>query len=106
MKFRNIFLILIPILVIVLSLLTDPDLGLIQNLPFGASVVAYATFSLRALLAVVFIHLCRRGLIDYVDLRLYFEKALTSSEGAGSAIVCVGLICISIAIVFLSIALI
>ncbi len=106
MKFRFMFMILIPFLMIMLGLLTDPDLGFIQNLPFGASVVAYSVFSLRALLAVVFIHLCRKGLIDYVDLKIYFEKALTSSEGAGSAIIGVGLICISIAITFLAIAIV
>lgn len=106
MKFRFVFMICIPILVIILNLLTDPDLGLIQNLPFGASVIAYATFSLRALLAVVFIHISRKALMDYLDLKLYTQKALTSSEGAGLVVVGVGLMCIAISIAFLSIALI
>ncbi len=104
MKFRTVFMIMITFLILSLLLLTDPDLGLINNLSFGASTIAYLVFAFRSFLVIVYLHIARKTLIDYVDLKSLFDKAITSSEGAGSAIIGVGLIFLAAALGLVGIA--
>ncbi len=90
------------ILTILLWLLSDPDSGLIQNLPFGASTVATLLILMKTIFYVAMLHLSRRALIDYIDLNTYFVKALQTSEGAGRALVAVGIIMLSISVVMMA----
>ncbi len=106
MRFRYVYMGLIVTLVLALLLLTDPDSGLIDNLPFGATTLVYILFCFKSVLGVVFLHVSRRALLDYIDLKSVFDKAMTSSEGAGSATIGIGLIFLSIALIFLAVALI
>ena len=104
MKFRSIFMIVLATLIVALLLLTDPDLGLINNLSFGASTIAALVFTFRSFLVIIYLHVARKTLIDYVDLKALFDKAITSSEGAGSAIIGVGLIFLAAALGLVGIA--
>lgn len=101
MRFRSVYMGLGGLLIMLLWLLTDPDSGLIQSIPFGATMVASMIPLLKTVLFVGLLHLSRKALVDYVDLQQFFDKALTTSEGSGLALVAVGLFTIAIAIVML-----
>lgn len=98
-RFRNKFIVVGGLLVVMLWLLTDPALGLITALPFGAGTLAETTMLLRFVVLVGFLHAGRRALIDYIDLEVYFRKAIETPQGAGLALVAVGGIFLSLAIV-------
>ena len=99
MRFRHLFLALGSFLVVNLLLLSDPDNGVIQNLPFGSGTVSTLIILLTSILYIGLLHLGRKSLMDYIDLEQYFKKALSSSEGSGLAIIGVGAMMIAIAIV-------
>lgn len=102
MRFRYVYLGLGSILVAIILLLSDPDSGIITDLPFGAGTLTILIVLLSSVLYVGFLHLSRRALMDYLDLSKFFAKAQQSPEGAGLAIVGVGLIMISIALVIMA----
>lgn len=102
MRFRHIYMIIGSILTLLLWLLTDPDTGFIQNLGFGASTVATIVILLKSVFYVALLHMSRKALIDYIDLKPYFDKALQTSEGAGRALMAVAIMMIAIAIVMLA----
>lgn len=99
LRFRNIFVMAGSFLVLLLWILTDPSLGLIENMEYGASTLAMLTILLKSVLYVGVLHYSRKALIDYLDFRIYLEKAGNTSTGAGLALVSVGLIMISISLV-------
>jgi len=90
------------ILVTLLWLLTDPDTGIIENLPIGASTIATLIILLKTVLYVALLHLSRRALIDYIDFKIYFLKALESPEGAGYATIAISIIMVAISITMLA----
>lgn len=98
-RFRHVYMTLGSILTILLWLLSDPDAGLITDLPFGASTIATLVILLKSIFYVALLHLSRRALIDYIDLSEYFTKALQTSEGAGRALIAVSIIMVSISVV-------
>lgn len=102
MRFRNVFLLIGSLLTIVVLFMSDPDSGLVQNLPFGGGTVALLIVLVTSILYVGMLHLSRRALMDYIDLEVYFKKALMSPEGAGLAIIGVGLMMVAIALVILA----
>ncbi len=102
MRFRTIYLGLGSFLVGLALLLSDPDSRLIENIPVGASTLTILIVLVSSILYVALLHLSRRALMDYLDLSKYFAKALQTSEGSGLAIIGVGLIMISVAIVILA----
>ena len=51
---------------------------------------------------MVMLHLARKALADYIDLEEYFKKALMTPEGAGLALIGIGLIMVSISLVILA----
>lgn len=105
MRFRNIYMILGSVLALAIWLLTDPASHIVANLPFGASTVALATYMLQVVLYVSLLHLSRKALMDYLDLKVLYKRALESSEGAGQVFIGVGLTMIAIAIIMVSVAL-
>ena len=102
MRFRHIFMGIGSVLVLLVLLLSDPDSGLIKNMSFGAGTLTLIITLTISVLYIGTLHLGRKGLIDYIDLEQYFKKAILSPEGAGLAIIGVGLIMISIALVILA----
>lgn len=98
MRYRHTYMYAGSLFVIFIWFLSDPDVGIIQNLPLGASTVATVLILLKSFLYVTVLHMSRKALIDYIDLEEYFKKAKQSAEGAGLAIVGVGLITIGLSI--------
>ena len=102
MRFRNIFIGIGSLLVIILLLLSDPDGGLVQNLPFGAGTLSTIIILVISILYVGLLHYSRKALLDYLDLEELFNKAKLTPEGSGLAIIGIGLIMISVSIVILA----
>ena len=98
MRFRHFYMVLGTILTMLVWLITDPDAGVIQNLPFGTGLIASLAILLKTVVYVGMLHLSRRALIDYVDLRVYFERALQTAEGAGQATIAIAIIMLSLSI--------
>lgn len=99
---RNKYNIIMAVLVILLWVLSDPDLGLIKELSFGSSTIASLLVLIRSTLYVTLLHYSRKTMLDYLDLETLFKNAMLSSDGSGKAIIGVGLIMISISIVILA----
>lgn len=102
MRFRDIFLGVGSFLVLVLLLLSDPQSGIIAQLPFGAATLGLVLNLVIAIFFVGFLHFSRKALLDYLDLEIYFKKAIESPVGAGLALISVGLMMVSIALVVLA----
>lgn len=85
--------------VVMLWLLTDPDLGIINNLAFGGSLLATLIIPTKAVIYITILHISRKALCDYVDLEKVYNKALGSTEGAGQLAIAISLLMIAAAIV-------
>lgn len=85
-------------IVLLIWVIGDPELGLVQALPFGASTVITLMILIKSFLYISLLHYARKFLLDYVDLKEYYKAALRTSTGSGSAIIGTGLISISLAI--------
>ena len=102
LRFRHAFLGLGSILTLLVLFMSDPDAGLISNLPFGAGTLSVLIILVTSILYIGVLHLARKALIDYIDLEIYFKKALLTPEGAGLALVAVSIMMGSIAMVILA----
>lgn len=99
LRFRHAFLGLGGFLTVLVLFLSDPDVGFVQNLPFGAGAFSVLITLVISILYIGVLHLGRKALADYIDLEQYFKKAILTPEGSGLALIGVGLIMISIALV-------
>lgn len=102
MRFRHVFMGIGGLLVFIILLATDPDGGILKNIPFGSSTLSLLIILLTSILYIGMLHLGRKGLIDYINLEEYFKKALMTPEGSGLALIAVGLIMISVSLVILA----
>ena len=102
MKFRNVFLGIGSILTILVLFLSDPDGGLVQNLPFGSGTVSLLIMLVISILYIGLLHLARKALFDYLNLEAYFKKALLTPEGSGMALIAVAIAMVAIAVVILA----
>ncbi len=102
MRFRHLFLGIGSVLVVLVLLLSDPDNGMVANLPFGAGTLSTLIILVTSILYVGVLHLSRKALTDYIDLLKVYQKAMNTPEGAGLIFVGMGLIMISISIVILA----
>lgn len=105
MRFRFVFMGLGSLLTLALLILSDPSVGAIKQLPFGGATVALLLGLVLCLLYITLLHLSRKGLLDYIDLEVFFKKALETSVGAGLAIIGVGLVMLSCAVVVVAVSL-
>ena len=101
-RFRYLFMGFFSILAMLLLFVTDPDSKLITALPIAAGFVATIVLLVSAVLYVTLLHLSRRAMFDYVDLSVFFTKAMETSTGAGLALIGVGLSSVAISIVILA----
>lgn len=90
------------LLVLLVVFLTDPSVGVVAQLPVGSGTVGLMVNILVSMWFVGFLHYSRKGILDYIDLEVYFKEAIKSPVGAGLALVSVGLMMISIAVVILA----
>lgn len=102
MKFRNVFLGIGSILTILVLFLSDPDGGLVQNLPFGSGTVSLLIMLVISILYIGLLHLARKALFDYINLEVYFKKALLTPEGSGMALISIAIAMVAIAVVILA----
>lgn len=102
MRFRHAFMGVGSLLVVILLLITDPQNNIVANLPFGSGTLAMIIILVSSLLYIGLLHLARKGLYDYLDLEVYFQKALLTPEGSGMALIAVSLAMIAISIVILA----
>ena len=98
-RHRNIYMYGGSILVILLWLITDPDTGIIQNMPIGASVLATIVILLKSILYITLLHLSRKAMFDYLRMDLLFKKASDTAEGSGFALIAISLTMLAIALV-------
>lgn len=101
-RFRYLYMGFFSILALLLLFVSDPDSKLVTALPIAAGFVATIVLLVSAVLYVTMLHLSRRGMFDYVDLSVFFTKALSTPTGAGLALVSIGLSNIAIALVILA----
>ena len=104
MRFRDIYLGVGSVLVLAVVFMSDPSVGLISQLPFGSSTLGLIINIIISLFYIGLLHYSRKALIDYIDMEVFFKKALESSQGAGMALIGVGLIMISISLVVIAAA--
>lgn len=70
LRFRRLYVVLGTFLVFFLWLITDPDVGLIQHLSFGAGLLAMLVFMSKGLLASVLLYVTRKAMFDYKEADL------------------------------------
>ena len=99
MRFRDIFLGIGSVLVIILLLLSDPQSPVIAQLPFGAGTVGLLINLTVSLLLIGLLHMGRKALADYIELEVFFKKAIETPEGAGMALIAVAVMMLSISVV-------
>lgn len=104
MRFRNIFLGVGSLFVFFLVFFSDPSVGLIGQLPFGSSTLGLFINIVISLFYIGLLHFARKALMDYIDLEVFFKKAYESSQGAALALIGVGLMMVSIALVVIAAA--
>lgn len=93
-RFRNVYMVYFGIVVLLLMIVSDPDNGLIQQLPFGASQVATLILMSRVVLYAALFHITRRGLFDYVNYREFLSQSLKGNMAAA-----IGALAISVAMI-------
>lgn len=98
LRFRTIYTIVGSIVVIALWLLTDPDLGLLGKMTYGASTIATLVVLTKSLLYVTLLHYSRKALFDYVDLSELFDNAKKDKD-SGQALMAVAIFTLAIAVV-------
>lgn len=99
MRFRDIYMFGGGILVLLVVFLTDPSVGVVAQLPVGSATVGLMVNILISMWFVGFLHYSRKGILDYIDLEIYFKEAIKTPTSAGLALIAVGLMMISISIV-------
>jgi len=102
MRFRHFYMGIGGLLVTLLWFLSDPDIGIVQNLTIGASTLSTLLILLKTILYIGMLHISRRALLDYIDLKVYFIRALESSEGAGLATIAISIIMLAISVVIIA----
>jgi len=70
---------------ILLWLITDPDLGLISELPFGAGFIATIVLMSKGIMCALLLHITRKAIFDHgvTDFEKLGRKAVETPEGAG-----------------------
>ena len=99
MRFRYMFLLLGSIAIISIWIALDPTIGMGKLIALGYRTSSGIDTILKSFLYIALLHLSRKALLDYINISGFFHKAIQTSEGAGRAIIGVGLIMISIALV-------
>ena len=96
-RFRHLVLGIGSALVITIMLLSDPSNVAKYNLNIGAGTLVYLITLSGAVVFVGLLHICRKALIDYVDLELLFKKAIEQGQ-SGNALIAVSIMMLSIAV--------
>lgn len=98
-RFRHIFFGLGSVTVLALYMATDPDAGIIQNLPVGAGTLAMMVILLKAILYVVLLHYSRKAIFDYINLRTLILQTKEDPVGAGLSVIGISIFVLAVSIV-------
>lgn len=98
MRFRHYYMGVGSLLVLAIWMLTDPDLGILGKLPFGASTLATFIVTLKVVVYVAILHLSRKALFDYIDMERVFKKAITTADGSGKIAIAMSVVCLAISV--------
>lgn len=98
---RHSFITITSIIVVSLWLMTDPDLGLLRDLPFGAGLVSTIVVITTSFLGLGILHITRKCIHDYkvADFKKLGEKAIETSTGAGLFAIAISIMSIAFAII-------
>lgn len=99
---RKLFYFIIIPLVMFAMYASDPDVGIIHDLPFGTNLVNILLILIPVFLFYAVLHLGRKVLTDYVKMGKVYEKAMETPQGAGLVFIGMGLVLIALAIVILA----
>lgn len=105
MRFRNMYMIFGGILVLILLTVTDPDQGLIRNLPFGAGTLLTITILAKGILGSGLLYVTRKAMFDYevADLESIGKDARRTPEGAGLYAISIALQTVAYALIILGV---
>ena len=95
-------MVIFTVLVLIGSILFDPDAGLIQQLSFGAGTLAMVLIAVRSILYIALLHVSRKALFDYLDLEEFFVEAKKGNSAAGLAIIGVGITLVAVALLIMA----
>ena len=104
MRFRYVYMGVFTLIGLILLFLVQPDVGIIQNLPFGAGLIATLSSVFLVTLYVAILHYSRKGLFDYVDFEELLNKAKEESTGAGLFAIAVAIAMLALAILISAVA--
>lgn len=102
MRFRHIFMGIGTVFIMFFIFSSDPTVGWLSQLPFGSGLLGVMVGLAIAQLYIGLIHVARKGLFDYIDLEIFFKKALESAVGAGLALVAVSVSMVAISLAILA----
>lgn len=97
---RHVYTVYATLAVILAYFLCDPDLGIIQHLPIGATTVAVLLILAKGILYATAVHWTRKMVLDYIDLDAIFTKANETPTGAGLAAVAISIMVLAITMCF------
>lgn len=104
MRFRYVYMGVFTLIGLILLFLVQPDVGIIQELPFGAGFLATLSSIFLVTLYVAILHYSRKGLFDYVDFEVLFNKAKEEPTSAGLFAIAIALAMIALAILISAVA--
>lgn len=103
LKFRNVYVFTLTLLVLVAFIAFDPDVGLLTDLGWGASTIATFLVLLKAIPAITLLHFSRKAIADYIDIEALYKKVMSdevapkdASTGAGLFMIGMGLYLVAI----------
>ena len=102
MRFRNLFMVEGAILTSLVLIITDPNSRIITDLHYGVELIGVISTLLVAHFYIALLHISSKALLDYVNREELFQKAKESSEGAGMALIAVGLFAVAISLVIMA----
>lgn len=101
MRFRDAYVVLGSVLTVLLLVLTDPDLGLVQNLGIGAGTINSLVFLFKGILGCSLLYITRKAMQDYpeADFQSLGAKANTTAEGAANYAIATAIMTLAYAVV-------
>lgn len=99
---RSWFAFLGVVIMMALWLVTDPDVGIMAGLPFGAKIIDIFTVASKGIIYILLLHYARKFVFDYVSMQRVFRKSIESAEGAGMAAIACAIFTLAFAIAILA----
>ena len=96
---RNYFALIGSLIMVSLWLITDPDAGIITDMPFGAKVLDIFTVLSKGIIYVLLLHYCRKFILDRLDFQGHIERANDTPQGAGLAAIAIAIYTLAFSIV-------